>query len=240
MTGALARHGDTCIIDNMTSTATRPPSLVDQMTVTCPVGKSGDVVIERFDISEADVRLSTVLSHGSSRSYTSPGEYTRLLIGNRLWMSDTRAERHDHVDFLIAAKNAGNGAHILVSGLGLGMVLTPLLTFGNVERVDVIENNPGVINLVGEHYRQLADAHGIELVIHLADATEGPKVVGTDGTGRVKRWDVAYHDIWPDYSSDTYNDHKAMRRKYGRSVGQQFCWMDDEVRYLYKRDVQMR
>ena len=214
------------------TTPTRPLNLVDQMTVTVPEGVSGEVRIERFEITERAVRLASINPRHTYRSQTPAGTYTRLVKGRTLWMSDTRAERHDHIAFLRAAKYAGNGAHILVSGLGIGMVLTPLLTFQNVERVDVIEIDEDVIKLAGPHYAALADEHGIAFQIHHADVFDGPKAINA----ATKRWDVAYHDVWATYSADTYNEHKNVRRKFGRVAGQQLCWLDDEVRRLAQRE----
>lgn len=218
------------------TTTTRPLNLVDQMTVTVPEGTSGDVRVERFEITEEQVKRSMINPRDAHRMYTPAGTYTRLMKGRTLWMSDTRAERHDHVDFLRAAKYAGNGAQILVSGLGLGMVLGPLLTFQNVVSVDVIEIDEDVITLVGPHLTEIAEANGVELRIAHGDAFDGPKAVGLDSKGASRRWDVAYHDIWANYSTDTYHEHANMRRKFRHVTGQQMFWLEDEVKRIATRE----
>lgn len=210
--------------------APRPFNPLAMMTVTVPEGKSGEFAVERFEITDAQVRRAAIRDGG--RAYTPPGTYTKLSQGSRLWMSDTHAERHDHDDIVRAMKQAGDGAKILITGLGLGMVLNAALQLDNIARIDVIEKERDVIDLVGPHYIEKSKTTGIHLNIFHADAYGKPAELE-----RGMRWDIAYHDIWENISGDNWDEMKRLKRVYNRVVGYQDCWLADECQRLYKKDL---
>lgn len=114
-------------------------------------------------------------------------------------MSDTRAEIFDHYPFLDYA--SWGDAEILITGLGLGMVAEACLAFGN--RVTVIERDPEVIALIADQIEHP------DLRIIQADAlTWQPD----------RKFDLAWHDIWPTITMTNLPDMRRMRRKYKRHV----------------------
>ncbi len=108
-------------------------------------------MIDTFTISD-EQSFASMLSHGTR--YARPGRYTRLTVDGQLWMTDTDAEMSDHMAFVnhVVAARAG---HILITGLGLGMVVHAMLLLPRMQRVDVIETDSDVIALVAGHCRDM-------------------------------------------------------------------------------------
>lgn len=203
-------------------------NILDLMTVTVPEGRSGNVAVERFEITERDVRFASI--RDSVRGYTKPGVYTKLTRNGSLWMSDTRAERMDHVEPLRKAQYSQN-RRALVTGLGLGMVIQGLLHTDNIEHVDVVELDADVIALVGPHYEALAAQLGKTITVHHGDARQRVQVLGTKA-----RWGVAWHDIWRDITSENWEEMKRVKRSYSRMVEWQGVWSWEETRECVQRE----
>lgn len=197
---------------------------LDDMAVDVPEGVSGDVKIERFTIEKGDLENLRLAFNGRG---CQPGTYTRLLRGNSLWMSDTTAERRDHIEPAMMIRQGA--PRVLIGGLGLGMILRVALLESSVEHIDVVELDPDVIALVGPHYEKMAADRGVQLVIHRADMYEikwPPKT----------RWDVAWFDIWGDVSTDTLSLMARLNRSYGRRTGWCRCWAQDWLQAQKRRE----
>lgn len=192
-----------------TATTAGPVSLSDAMTVTVPEGSIGTLRVERFTVEPGSLANLRYALHGRS---TRPGTYTALKDGDMLWMSDTDAEKADHLKALRAIRRL-QARRVLVNGLGLGMVLAAALTFTHVGHIDVVEADERVIRLVGPHYA------GPRVTIHHADAYEQARA-WPPGT----RWDVAWHDIWPSLCTDNLPEMARLHRSYGRRVTWQGSW----------------
>lgn len=174
--------------------------------VSVPVGESGEWKVERFTVSDESARRS--FSQYNGRGVT-PGTYTRLCCNGSVIMSDTPSEMSDHRAPVKEAKG-----HILINGLGLGMVLLNCLIQEKVERATVVELSQDVINLVGPHY---LETFGDRLEIIHADAFEycPPKGV---------RYGMVWHDIWPTISAYNHEGMKRLHHKYGRRANWQSSW----------------
>lgn len=177
-------------------------SLTGDMAVDVPEGEYGACRVERFEVGRHDIRNF----HYGARS-AAPGTYTMLTRNGTLWMSDTSAERRDHI--FAAHEIDSRGGRVLIGGLGLGMILRVALLTPSVTHVDVVEINEDVIALVGPHYEHLAAEKGIELVVHHADMYEIRWEKGT-------RWDVGWFDIWPNLCEDNLVEMGKLGRSYGR------------------------
>jgi hypothetical protein len=143
------------------------------------------------------------------------GKFTALSHDGRgMVMSDTGPE----IDDLRMYLGALHG-HVLISGLGLGMVVHILTKCdrysGNVASITVLEKEADVIALSGTFYEK-SDPR--VKIIH-ADALEW-----TPPKGSV--YDAAWHDIWDSMCEDSRPQMTSLRRRYQRYVakGQQFCW----------------
>ena len=188
-------------------------SLSDDMAVDVPDGEYGNCRVERFVIGDHDIQNVIMAFHGGRDAR--PGTYTRMYHKGVLWMSDTTAERRDHI--YPATMIDRSGGRVLIGGLGLGMILRVALLTPGVTEVDVVEINPDVIALVGPHYQKMAEREGKRLTIHCADMYEIRWPAGT-------RWDVAWFDIWPNLCEDNLEEMGKLGRSYGRRCGWYGCW----------------
>lgn len=214
----------------MTNTETRRVTyaeVMDAMAVDLPEGVSGEVSVRRFTVSEEDssrTRLYAMMG-GRGRGIVEAGEYTALYRRGGLWMSDTRDERRDHADFVLECYRR-QAERVAISGLGLGMVAKALTIVPSVQHVDIVDIDPDVIALVEPTLRALFEAAGKTLMVRCDNAMD-PASVFPKGV----RWDAAWHDCWQDICADDYEEHKLIRRRYGRRVKFQDVWCAELVRY---------
>lgn len=205
----------------------------ERLTVSVPEGEVDGLRVQRFEVkglgdwTEADdgrddvIRPLAYVRMIRDGRETKPGWYTRLLdFNNRdddghstLWMSDTDAEKSDHME-AVAAMALSKAERVLINGLGLGMVVAAALTFDHVQHVDVVEADERVIKLVGPHYLKDPRVN----IIH-ADAYEQAK-----SWPRGTRWDVAWSDIWPTISSDNLPGMDELHKVYRRRTQWHGMW----------------
>ena len=171
--------------------------------VTIPEGQRGLWRVERFEIDKMHAAMSLFSYRARAPQ---PGTYTRLLRGQHCVMSDTDAEMRDHRYAVYKATG-----HVLLNGLGIGMVLAACLRKPEVTKATVIEIDADVIALVGPHY---TDAR-VEIVCADALTYQPPKAV---------RYGMVWHDIWSNICSDNLPQMKALHRKYGRRADWQGSW----------------
>lgn len=133
-------------------------------------------------------------------------EFTRLMRGNTLVMSDTPAEMRDHYEPVRRARGS-----CLINGLGIGMVLSAILKKPEVTDVTVVEQSPEVLEMVAPHY---ADPR---ITYVLADAMTYKPPAG-------KRYGMVWHDIWDNITADNLPEMHKLHRKYGRRADWQGSW----------------
>lgn len=175
-----------------------------------PEGSIDGLVVERFVVEPNNIESMRLSFTGRG---CPAGTYTRILADNRLWMSDTPAEMHDHIMAAIEMTRPGV-RRVLINGLGLGMVLRAALSNPDVEHIDVVEIDPRCVALVGAHYATDPRVH-----LHTADAYEQCKAWPAGSA-----WDVAWHDIWPDLCEDNLPLMARLNRSYARRTTWQGCW----------------
>lgn len=172
-----------------------------------PEGKSGDWTVERFIVTEEEIRLHNLrcsFAFGMHGREMEAGTYTKLLRGGTLVMSDTPAERWDHYDAWRYAKG-----DVLVNGLGLGVYTKAILEKPEVDFVTVIEISEDVVELVG---KPLMEQYPDKLAIVIADALEYVPPKGA-------KYDYAWHDIWDNICADNLPEMQKLHRKWGRRCG---------------------
>jgi spermidine synthase len=177
-----------------------------------PEGVSGAYRIEHFTVTPEDSERTRIRAWRDE--YVESGDYTRLMRGRTVVMSDTPLEVRTNRPILIAATG-----RVLINGLGIGMVLKRILAKPEVERVTVVELSADVIALVGPSFT--ADER--VTIIH-ADALEY-----TPPTG--ERFDAVWHDIWDNVCSDNLPDMRKLHRRYGRRTAWQGSWRRDDCEY---------
>ena len=158
-----------------------------RMAEILPPQQKGIAKIEHYTVSKLDVLRE--LMHGGPAE---EGKVTILRVAGRTMMSDTRHEKI--TNYRIVREARGN---TLIAGLGIGMILHPILKKPEISHVTVLEKEPDVIDLVQPSL--LSD----KLTIICADVfTWKP----TD------KYDCIYFDIWADGSTDLA---KTERRRLG-------------------------
>ena len=179
-------------------------------------GTCGDWRVEEFEVSEDASKLDAMRSvfSGSGR-FVPPGVYTRLVHANRgVVMSDTADELRDLWPLLNRAKG-----RVLINGLGLGCAVEIALATDGVEKIDVVEIERDVIDLVGPSFNDK------RLSIHEGDAFSFPWDTKV-------RWDTVWHDVWDDLCTDNLSDEQhanpgtyaKLHRRFGRRCVWQGSW----------------
>lgn len=179
--------------------------LLDKVSI--PEGSKGDYRVEKFKTDSQDFR-----SLFRGRGVPVGEEFTRLMRGNTLVMSDTPAEMRDHMFAVHKAKGS-----CLINGLGIGMVLKNILDKPEVTDVTVIEISQDVLDLVATHY----DDDRVRFVC--ADALTYIPPKG-------KRYGMVWHDIWDYICADNLPDMHKLHRKYGKRADWQGSWCREECK----------
>lgn len=210
--------------------------LVENYPCDWPEARVGDWALERVSVSLREAQLfnlqNMVAGHRSRN--IQPGTYTRLVHERRyqvaggparstkaVWMSNTPAERRDHLSPVWEA--ATRGGEVLVNGLGLGFVAGCLLELKNVRQVTVVEIDPDVVTLVRPYLDQ---KYGTDrLTIEVEDAFEYRPPKGA-------RYSVVWHDIWLAICGDHTGQMTRLHRKYATRCDWQGSWCRGLMRAL--------
>lgn len=164
------------------------------------------------DNSSARMFNLQALFNGNPEAMVDPGTYRRLVTPKgQIMMSSTQMERRTNWWIIHNAKG-----RVLINGLGLGCVLSSILTNPEVTEVWVVEKEKAVIDLVWPHFKD------DRLKLIHADALEYRPPKGI-------RFDVVWHDIWPTVSEDNRKDMKRLHRRYGRICDMQASWSRDKI-----------
>lgn len=166
------------------------------MTEIVPEGVIGLAKIEHRVVPEFGARMAAIRGERLSA-----GTFCYLSVGGKLYMSDTDNERATNYDVL--HESHGN---VLIAGLGIGMILHPILAKSGVTSVTVVEKYQDVIALVNPTV-----AHP-KLTVECADIYEWKPA-------KTRKFNVIYFDIWPSQSTD---DLAAMAKLHQRGK----FWLD--------------
>ena len=190
-----------------------------------PEGERGNIKIERFEVSRvaADTQSLQCLMQGNARMIVPPGVYTRLIQGGWIvWMSDTPFEIRTQYPLFKSVSYEHDKTKqpptVLLHGLGLGVALKGCILNG-AEHVTVIEKNPDVVALSGAFWEKQYPG---KVTIIEADSLEWKP-------GRGERWDLVWHDIWPNISVDNKDGMSKLHRRYGRRCKWQDSWCRKDV-----------
>ncbi len=189
-----------------------------------PVGTAGIARIDHFEISPAESQWSAMRG---GRDFVSPGRYAKLVVGGQLYMTDTRHEHNTNYEVLKQSRG-----DVLIAGLGLGMLLVPMMKRDGVRSVTVVEKYPDVIELVEAPLRaHLSRSGNAALSIMQGDIYEWRPAPKT-------KFDVIYFDIWADQSTDDLVSmttlHKAFR-KFRATGGWMESWNRDYLKARKRR-----
>ena len=172
-----------------------------------PAGEKGLWNIRKFKIEKF------ILSPDKNKVIT-PGNYTQLSkvtwasihLGVECVMADYDAELFTHMNFIQKARG-----RVFVSGLGLGCVLRGLLLKDDVTRIDVVEKNQEVIDLVCPFVSKYE-----RLNLRKMDVLK----IKLNG----ESWDYGWHDISTDGNKGLAKKHAAIIAMLHSRIKQQGAW----------------
>lgn len=199
------------------------PSIPDVL----PEGEHGEAKVVHIQISKDDVAFSRIraIQHGRNE-LVSAGRFAQLKVDGSLVMSDTDMERRSNWEVLHEAKG-----DVLIAGLGLGMILYPILQKGEVKKVEVIEKSQDVIDLVGPTVRKWRGAKS-KLSIIQADALGWKPPKG-------QKWDTIYFDIWSEISTENLDEISMLHKRFARrknTGGWMGSWMQEQLKYQRRQE----
>lgn len=142
-------------------------------------------------------------------------KYTRLLIDGSVWMTDAEYECATNREIIRRAHG-----DVLIAGLGLGLILPPIICKRSVTSVTVVEMNADVIAVVGPYYLTSA-----KVIIAKGDIFKW----------RTRRnFDVIYFDIFqnvPNSGDRPTIDHLKRRyREHLKPGGWMSAWCEANAR----------
>lgn len=182
-------------------------------------GALGVANLEHVEVSEEASLRTAVRSIGNPDLYVPPGRYCQLTVGSKLMMSDTPMERRSNLEVVRRARG-----DVLIAGLGIGLILLPIMKKSEVTSVTVVEKYQDVVNLVAPAL--LSQPGGEKLrVVHGDVLNWRPKIGVT--------FDTLYFDIWPAVCEDNLEQmselHHAFRR-HRRPESWMGSWMQDTLK----------
>jgi spermidine synthase len=196
------------------------PSIPDVV----PEGSHGVAKITHFEVTPFQSSMSGLRRMG----YVPEGKYARLEVNGCLMMSDTRLERLSNLTIVEKAQG-----EVFIAGLGLGMIIHPILAKPEVTKVTVIEKYLDVVTLV-EPTLPKKDVETGRVNIIVADVLEWKPLKG-------QKWDVLYFDIWPDICTENLEDMAVLHRRFchhKRPGGWMGSWMRDTLLSQRRREKQ--
>jgi spermidine synthase len=193
----------------------------------------GDARIEHYTISEEEAKFACMRAAINARrsEEVDAGNYVKLYVDGALAMSDTRMEQDSNYEFLYQA----NG-HVLVAGLGIGLILLPALQKKEVKSIEVVEKSADVIHAVEMQLRSYIMNQKLNRKWSVIQGD-----IFKYKPERGKKWDTIYFDIWYDICGDNLEEITKLKRKFARRLNRENpkCWMgawqEDNLRYERRR-----
>lgn len=179
-----------------------------KIEVNVPDGVSGNWSVETFIVPEND--FSQRISMFKTGRGVPPGTYKRLMRDGEVIMSNTPDEINDALCFIYNACG-----HVLINGLGLGVVVNALLAKESVTKITIIEQSEDVIKLIAPH---ITDER-VEIIYADAFDYNPPKDVV---------YGAVWHDIWDYITSENIPEMKKLHKKYAKKTGFQESWCKRE------------
>jgi spermidine synthase len=188
-----------------------------------PEGSLGKAIIKHFTIGPIGEEISALraIIQNDPDEALGQGSYCQLFVDGVLMMSDTPMEHRTNVEVVDRAHG-----YVFIAGLGIGMILIPILQKPEVTKVTVVEKSQDVIDLVGPNFTNP------KLEIVCADVYNYIPQTGT-------KYDTIYFDIWPNLSSYELRDMERLHKRYQkyRAVG---GWMESWKRKELRKRLARR
>lgn len=210
-----------------------PKSIVPMFNILKP-GKSGNADVSFYRVTEAGAAVHTISQAASGRPEMAikPGVYSMLKVDGQLMMTDTPHEIRTNLDLIENARG-----DVLIAGLGLGMVLVPLLLNRRVRSVTVIEKSKGVIKLVKPRIEKWREHQGL-----IGSKPAPLTIVNSDifeWEPGSSKWDTIYFDIWPTIGQGNLEGGNKLKRKFKKNLrknGWMAVWVEKEIRAYARQE----
>lgn len=193
----------------------------EPMAAVIPASSRGKAEVIHLRVDERQSNATKIRAWATRRptEFVPPGVYAQLRVGGTVMMSDTPMEMGTNVEVVYRA--TGN---VLIAGLGLGMILLPILRKPAVQLVTVVEQSADVVALVADPIRRAAGEDGTKLVVRQADIFRWRTT---------QQYDVVYFDIWPSMCGTNVAEMDALRARFAPNLkpgGWVGCWREADCR----------
>lgn len=194
------------------------PSMVDKL----PEGLAGAVRVEHFVVTPREVLITQMRHAEQDPPYDgrlSTGRFARLWVGKDMMMADTLPERRSCLEVVEKARG-----HVLIAGLGLGMILWPIAAKPEVESITVVERYRNVVRLVQPHIPRRVRVLNVDVFRYR------PR----------QRFDTIFLDIWPQIRASNLIDMIRLERRYARHLakgGWMASWARDACEEMARREL---
>lgn len=193
-----------------------------------PAGSCGVAKVVHATVSKEDAELDRLQGRLRGHAPVREGPLCMLYVKNELMMSDGPNEHRTNYDVVV--KSFGD---VLIAGLGLGMIVVPILKKPVVTSVTVIEKYKDVDDLVTPHVLKEAGSSADKLKVIVDD------IYNWDPPKEAK-YDVIYFDIWASQSTDDLAGITRLKRRFASRLkkgGYQAAWREKELRASRRREV---
>jgi hypothetical protein len=195
-----------------------------------PPGKIGKTEVRHALVTETDTARNFCFEGADA---VLPGRYCQLYVDGHLFMTDTPAERRTNRPIVERAQG-----DVLIGGLGLGLILSPMILAPEVTSITVLEKSPEVLALVAPSYQL-----GSPYWANTTEAYQLHKLRFIEAD--VFQWepDRKFHtiwfDIWPSVEISNLPEMSRLRRRYRRYLHPDVaswigCWCEPELKVQAK------
>lgn len=172
------------------------PRMTDMLTP----GESAPWKLEVYEVTEQEESFSKMrAASGHDMEFCPKGKYMILKRGSTVVMSDTMMER----DTNLRAFNRARG-HVLIGGLGMGMLMCGIQKKPEVSSVTVVEKDQTLIDMMMKC--------GLHIDEEKTVIVQGD--VFTWEPGFKFKYDYLYFDIWDNICEDNVEEFKKLRKLY--------------------------
>ena len=188
--------------------------------------------IDTIVLSQETVRMEQMRNYRNlwlTRGLKADFPYIRLKkTGEGIMMSDTPMERNTNRDFIQKA----NG-DVIIFGLGLGLVIIPLLKKENVKSILVVELYQDLIDLVEPILKKYDTENKLSII--QGDCFEIHKSIPKE-----QKFDCVYGDIWIEICEDNYDEMKVLTRNWKNRLNRENpnAFIDHWMQTHLKRQIQ--
>lgn len=125
--------------------------------------------------------------------------------GQKAMMSDVPMEKITNQDFI----NKANG-NVFIGGLGIGLIVFPLLRDKDIKSVTIMELDEGLISILEPIFKK-HDPDNKLTIIH-GNVFESNDLIGD------KKFDSIYFDIWISIMADNFKEMETLHFLYAKNL----------------------